>query len=71
MKQLGFGLFIVAFIAALGSMVWAIFQEAEQTPWIVILIIGALLLGTVLLLLQAVSDRMKQKKKENYEEIDN
>ena len=71
MKQLGFGLFIVAFIAMLGSVVWTMFQEAEQTPWIVILIIGTLLLGSILLLAQAISDRQKQKKKEHFEEVDN
>ena len=71
MKKLGFGLFVVAFIAMLGSFVWAMFEEASQTPWIVILIIGTLLLGTILLLAQAIIDRQKQKKKENFEEVDN
>ncbi|MDV2988775.1 MAG: hypothetical protein P3T54_01250 [Dehalogenimonas sp.] len=71
MKQLGFGLFIVAFIAMLGSFVWLMATEAEQTPWIVILVTGAFLLGTILLLAQAIVDRQKQKKKENFEEVDN
>lgn len=71
MKQLGFGLFIVAFIAMLGSFVWLMATEAEQTPWVVIVITGAILLGTLLLLTQAIVDRQKQRKKENFEEVDN
>ncbi|MGI2336162.1 MAG: hypothetical protein ACRKGH_05915 [Dehalogenimonas sp.] len=71
MKQLGFGLFIIAFVAMVGSFIWVMMSEADQTPWVVILITGAVLLGTLLLLGQAIVDRQKQKKKENFEEVEN
>ncbi|ADJ26984.1 conserved hypothetical protein [Dehalogenimonas lykanthroporepellens BL-DC-9] len=71
MKNLGFGLFIIGFIAILGSFIWLMANEADQTPWIVILITAAFLLGTILLLAQAIVDRQKQKKNENFKEVDN
>ncbi|MEN8615298.1 hypothetical protein ABFB09_08500 [Dehalogenimonas sp. THU2] len=71
MKKLGLGLFLVAVIAMIGSMVWVMIDEADQTPWVVILITAAFLLGTVFLLAQAIIDRQKQKKQEDFKEVDN
>ena len=71
MKTLGLGLFLVALIAIIGSVAWAIFTDAGETPWIVWVIGGSLLLGTILLLAAAIRDRLKAKKEENFKGVDN
>ena len=71
MKKLGLGLFLIAFLAMMGSVIWTMVDEAEQTPWVVILITAAFFLGGLALLGQAIIDRQKQKKQENFEEVDN
>ncbi|AKG52778.1 hypothetical protein DGWBC_0088 [Dehalogenimonas sp. WBC-2] len=71
MKKLGLGLFLIAFLAMMGSVIWAMVDEADQTPWVVILITAAFFLGGLALLVQAIIDRQKQKKQENFEEVDN
>ena len=71
MKTIGLGLFLVALIAIIGSVAWAIFTDAGETPWIVWFIAGSLLLGTILLLAAAIRDRLKAKKEENFKGVDN
>ena len=71
MKTLGLGLFLVALIAIIGSVAWAIFTDAGETPWIAWVIGGSLLLGTILLLAAAIRDRLKAKKEENFKGVDN
>ena len=71
MKTLGLGLFLVALVAVVGSIVWTFIAEAGETPWVVWVIAGSLFLGAALLLAAAIRDRLKAKKEENFKGVDN
>ena len=71
MKAIGLGLLLVAVLAMVGSVIWVMVTEASSTPVIVYIIIGAAVLGVIMLLVAAISERQKQKKTEHFERRDN
>jgi len=71
MKAIGLGLLLVAVLAMVGSVIWVMVTEASSTPVIVYIIIGAALLGVIMLLGAAISDRRKQQKSEKFERRSN
>ena len=73
MKKLGFGLIIIGVVGVVGLFVWGIAEtstELAEVPLFVWLIIGAIVLGVLLLLITAIRDRMKQSKIEDFKEVD-
>ena len=73
MQKLGFGLIIIGVVGVVGLFVWGIAEtstELAEVPLFVWLIIGAIVLGVLLLLITAIRDRMKQSKIEDFKEVD-
>jgi uncharacterized integral membrane protein len=71
MKAIGLGLLLVAVLAMVGSVIWVMVTEASSTPVIVYIIIGAAVLGVIMLLGAAINDRQKQQKSEKFERRSN
>jgi len=69
MKKVGLGLLFLAALAAIGSVIWIIVSQAENTPVIVFIILGAFALGLLVILAGVIRDRVKQKKSENFKEM--
>jgi uncharacterized membrane protein YuzA (DUF378 family) len=61
------GLLLVAVLAMVGSVIWDMVTEASGTPAIVYVIIGAAVLGFILLLASAIADRRRVQKSEQFE----
>ena len=73
MQKLGFGLIIIGIVGVIGLIIWGIAEtstELAEAPLFVWLIIGAIILGVLLLLAAAIRDRIKQSKTEDFEEVD-
>jgi hypothetical protein len=73
MQKLGFGLIIVGIVGVIGLFIWGIAEtstELTEVPLFVWLIIGAIVLGVLLLLITAIRDRIKQSKTEDFKEVD-
>ena len=71
MKRAGIGLLLISVLAIVGSIIWVMITEADSTPLIVYIVIGAAVLGVIMLLVAAISERQKQKKTEHFERRDN
>ena len=71
MKKIGLGLLAVSVVAILGTVIWAMVTEAENTPLVLYIIFGAAGLGSIILLIVAVVERKKQAKQETFERRDN
>ncbi|NLE08455.1 MAG: hypothetical protein GX631_04290 [Dehalococcoidales bacterium] len=71
MKKVGLGLLAVSVLAVIGTMVWAMVTEADDTPVVIYIIFGTAGIGALILLAVAVYERKKQEKKETFERRDN
>ena len=71
MKTIGLGLLLVAVLAVVGSVIWVMVTEADSTPVMVYVIMGAGALGIIILLAAAIRDRQKQQKSEQFERRSN
>jgi uncharacterized membrane-anchored protein len=67
MKAIGLGLLLVAVLAMVGSVIWVMVTEASGTPAVVYVMIGAAVLGFILLLAAAIADRRRAQKSEQFE----
>lgn len=67
MKKVGLGLLAVSVLAVLGTMIWAMVTEAENTPIVIYIVFGAAGLGAIILLAVAVYEKRKQENQETFE----
>ena len=70
MQKIGFGLIILGVVGILGLIIWGIAEESGEAPIFIWLIIGAIVLGVLVLLAAAIRDRIKQSKTEDFKEVD-
>lgn len=73
MQKLGFGLIGAGVIGIIGLVIWGIFETSSElagVPLYVWLIIGAIILGVLVLLAAAIRDRIQQAKTEDFKEVD-
>jgi hypothetical protein len=68
MKKLGLALLLLAALAVIGGLIWITVSQAN-TPVIVFIILGAVILGFLAILIGVIRDRVKQKKKENFKGV--
>ena len=71
MKKIGVGLLLLAALCTVGGVIWLIVSEAANTPVIVLVIVGAIVLGFAAILAGVIRDRIKQKKNENFKGVKN
>ncbi len=71
MKKVGLGLLAVSLLVVIGTMIWAMVTEAENTPIVIYIVFGTAGLGAIILLVVAVYERKQQEKKETFERRNN
>ena len=71
MKIAGLGLLLLSALAVIGTIIWVIVTGAEYIPVIFWVIGGLAIAGTILLMLVAIRDRMRQQKEDSFERRDN